>query len=157
MKPDRRQFIAASMLTAAALPRTIRGQESPAASIVALRGRITCLTETLAQTHKLTPECDTRGHVYALKTDEGTFHPLLPTNSSAAVWMDWRFRTRELQLTVRRFPATDFVEVVKFQSWVGNKLHDLYYYCDTCAITANKPGPCDCCQAPVEFRETPAA
>ena len=81
-----------------------------------------CLTEELAQSYQLTPDCDKRGHVYALKTAEGKFHPLLPIDSAAAVWMDWRYRTRELQITARRFPATDFVEVIKFQSWVNNKL-----------------------------------
>ena len=34
-------------------------------------------------------------------------------------------------------------------------VHDLYYYCDTCAIRAVAPGDCVCCQAPVELVEKP--
>jgi hypothetical protein len=67
--------------------------------------------------------------------------------------MDERYRQRDLQIAVRLFPQTSFIEVIKFQSWKDGKLHDLYYYCDVCAITSNKPGACECCQEPVEFRE----
>jgi hypothetical protein len=30
---------------------------------------------------------------------------------------------------------------------------DLYYYCDICAIKTLAPGPCMCCQGPVELTE----
>jgi hypothetical protein len=160
MKSNRREFIASSFLAAGALslPASAedRRSQSEEAKIASLRGRVVCLTEELQKLYQVLPECDKRGHVYALKTSSGKIYPFLPTDSSAAVWMDERYRQRDLQVTVRLFPQTDFIEVIKFQSWLNGKLHDLYYYCDVCAITSNKPGPCECCQDPVEFRETPA-
>ena len=160
MKPDRRQFIASSLLAAGALPLPASAQDrtkpSGEAQTVSLRGKVVCLTEELQKLYQIAPDCKTRGHVYTLKTAEAKFYPFLPVDTAAAIWMDERFRQRDLQVTARIFPATDFIEVIKLQSWRNGKLHDLYYFCDICYITAHKPGPCECCQEPVEFRETPA-
>jgi hypothetical protein len=160
MKPGRREFIASSLLAAGALPFPASAQDrakpSGEAKTVSLRGKVVCLTEELEKLYQIAPDCNTRGHVYTLKTAEGKFYPFLPVDTAAAIWMDERFRQRDLQVTARIFPATDFIEVIKLQSWRNGKLHDLYYFCDICYITAYKPGPCECCQEPVEFRETPA-
>ncbi len=158
MRPDRRKFIARSLLSAGAfsLPASAQTRSNPPEEprTVSLRGRVVCLTEELQKLYQVLPDCQTRGHVYALKTGDGKLHPFLPTDSAAAVWMDERYRQRELQVTARLFPQNGFIEVIRLQSWWNGKLHDLYYYCDVCAITAHKPGPCECCQDPVEFRET---
>lgn len=160
MKPNRRRFIASSLLTAGALsfPSLAQDRTKPSseAQTVSLRGKVVCLTEDLQKLYQIIPDCETRGHVYGLKTAGGEFHPFLPTDTAAAIWMDERFRRRELQVTARIFPATDFIEVIKLQSWRDGKLHDLYYFCDICYISAHKPGTCECCQEPVEFREPPA-
>src|SRR5215813_1483304 len=160
MKSDRRQFIATSLLTTGALSFPELAQDRPkpsgGAQTVSLRGRVICLTEELQKPYQITPDCETRGHVYALKTAEGKFYPFLPVDTAAAIWMDERFRQRDLQVTARIFPTADFIEVIKLQSWRNGKLHDLYYFCDVCNIKAHKPGPCECCRKPVEFRETPA-
>lgn len=162
MKSKRREFIASSLLSVGALSLTAQAQDKPAtpagtqddAKEVALRGKIVCLTEELDKRFNVVPNCDKQHHVYSLKTADGKIYPLLPTDSAAAVWMDERFRKRDLQITARSFPDTNHIEVIKIQSWVSAKLYDLYYYCDICAITAFKPGACECCQEPVEFRET---
>ena len=160
MKPDRRRFIASSLLTAGALsfPSTAQDKAKPSgeAQTVSLRGKVICLTEELQKPYQIITDCETRGHVYSLKTAAGKFHPFLPVDTAAAIWMDERFRQRDLQVTARVFPAIDFIEVIKLQSWRDGKLHDLYYFCDICSISSHKPGPCECCQEPVEFRETPA-
>ncbi len=149
----RRHFIATSLLTAGALAAPGRADEP---EILSLRGRVVCLTEELQKTYQFTPSCDERGHLYALKTPEGKLYPFLPVDTAAAVWMDDRYRTRDLQISARLLAQTSFIEVIKFQSWTNGKLHDLDYYCDVCAISTHKPGPCDCCQDPVVFRELPA-
>ena len=160
MKPGRRQFIASSLFTAGAFsfPAAAQDRTKPSgeAQTVSLRGKVACITEELQKLYQITPDCETRGHVYALKTAEGKFYPFLPVDTAAAIWMDERVRQRDLQVSARIFPGADFIEVIKLQSWRDGKLHDLYYFCDVCYISANKPGPCECCQEPVEFRETPA-
>ena len=160
MNQGRRQFIASSLFTAGALSLPVQAQDrakhSGEAQTVSLRGNVVCLTEELQKLYQIAPDCKTRGHVYTLKTTEGKLYPFLPVDTAAAIWMDERFRQRDLQVTARIFPSTDFIEVIRLQSWRNGKLHDLYYFCDICYITAHKPGPCECCQEPVEFRETPA-
>jgi len=160
---DRRQFVTSSLLAAGLLSMSQVDAEAADelqsgddAKNVSLGGRVICLTEELQKLYQIAPDCETRGHVYTLKTNEGKLYPFLPIDTAAAIWMDERYRTRDLQVTARLFPQTSFIEVIKLQSWLKGKLHDLYYYCDICAITAHKPGPCECCQEPVEFRETPA-
>lgn len=157
MKLDRRQFVSvAPLLFAATVTAEAQAPTAAAPEDIRVRGRVVCLTEELQRLHQVQPDCETRGHVYALKTTEGQYYPLLPTDSAAAVWLDARYRERELQVTARRFPQTSFIEVIKYQSWRDNKLYNLDYYCAVCNISTHKPEACVCCQDPVEFRELPA-
>src|SRR5262249_27997230 len=124
MKSDRRGFIATSLLTAGAFTLApARAKATPPlppsrdAPLHAVRGRVVCLTEELQKQFQIAPDCDTRGHVYTLKTPDGKLFPFLPVDTAAAVWMDERYRQRDLQITVRKFPQTNFIEVIKFQSW----------------------------------------
>jgi len=160
MKSDRRRFIATSLLTAGAFSSPAFAQKTSEplgeARTVSLRGRVICHTEELQKSYQVIPDCDTRGHVYALKAGDGKLYPFLPVDTAAAVWLDELYRRRDLQVTARLFSPTNFIEAIKFQSWRDGRLHDLYYYCDVCSITTHKPGPCECCQDPVQFRETPA-
>ena len=116
------------------------------------RGQLVCLTEELRR-HQVTPACAERGHVYALKTAAGKLHPILPTESAAALWLDERFRKLDLQIVGRSFAETEFIEVIKLQNWHAGKLYEPEYYCIVCNISVYKPGPCECCQDPVEYRE----
>ena len=59
-------------------------------------------------------------------------------------------------ITGRIFPKTHLLEAIRLQAVHNGVVHDLYYYCDTCAIHAATPGDCVCCQAPVELVEKPA-
>jgi hypothetical protein len=156
MKLDRRQFVSATPLLLGAAVTAEAQTPSAGPEDIRVRGRIVCLTEELQRLYQVQPDCETRGHVYAVKTAAGQYYPLLPTDSAAAVWLDARYRERELQVTGRRFPQTFFIEVIKYQSWRDNKLYDLDYYCIVCNISTHKPEACVCCQDPVEFRELPA-
>src|SRR5262245_62796877 len=111
MKSGRRQFIASSLFAAGAFPFQASAQDrtksSGEAQIVSLRGKVICLTEELQKLYQIAPDCETRGHVYTLKTAEGKSYPFLPVDTAAAIWMDERFRQRDLQVTARTFPATE--------------------------------------------------
>ena len=144
MKTGRRQFIVSAPLALAVL-----NQHAPETR---WRGQLVCFTEEL-QRHKVVADCAARGHVYALKTAAGKLHPILPTESAAALWLDERFRKLDLQIVGRSFAETEFIEVFKFQNWRDGKLYEPEYYCIVCNISVYKPGPCECCQDPVEYRE----
>lgn len=139
-------LLTALSLTAPAQDTKKGGEARVEPISISLRGRIVCLTE----------DCGLRGHVYSLKTADDKLYPILPTDSATAIFLDERYRQRELQITARLFPAGNSIEVIAIQSWRNGQLYDLGYYCEVCNITTHKPGPCDCCQEPVEFRESRA-
>lgn len=160
MRPNRRQFIAGSLAIggspALAGPlATLQANTTP--QTINVRGRAICLTEELEKLYQVVADCDDRGHVYAIRTATGETFPLLPVDSAAAIWLDARYRERELNVVARIFPGGRHLEVVKYQSWKNGQLHDLDYFCEVCMISTHKPGPCDCCQDPVVFRERPVA
>ncbi|MFN6204242.1 MAG: hypothetical protein ACK496_17430 [Acidobacteriota bacterium] len=154
MRSERRQFIVGALALASPLPLT---PASAGPKTVAVRGNIICLTEELARLYEVIPDGDDRGHLYAFRTAAGETYPLLPVDAAAAVWMDERYRQRELNVVARIFPQGPHLEVIKYQSFKDGQLHDLDYFCDVCMISTHKPGPCECCQDPVVFRERPAS
>lgn len=153
MNQKRRQFIAGSLLIAGPLTSIAAGDSPAAAQDITVRGRAICLTEELERLYGVISDCDDRGHLYAIRTADGKTYPLLPVDTASAVWMDDRYRQRELNVIARIFPQGPHLEVIKFQSWKNGQLHDLDYFCDVCMISTHKPGPCECCQDPVVFRE----
>jgi hypothetical protein len=155
MNHNRRQFIAGSL--ALALPGGATTPDAPTVSTVTVRGNVICLTEELEKLYQVVADCDDRGHLYAIRTADGRTFPLLPIDMAAAVWMDERYRQRELNVVARLFPQGPHLEVIKYQSWKNGQLHDLDYFCEVCMISTHKPGPCECCQDPVVFRERPVA
>ncbi len=150
MHKGRRKLIEALLLTPA-LPLLAQAQ-TPAAEFkpTVLRGRIVNLAEAVQAQAKLEAE---RGTIYCLKTAEGKLHPILPTDTAAAIYDDERFRQRELQITGRTFAEIPFLEVIKLQSVKWGRVYNLFYFCQVCNITTHKPGPCECCQDPVVFTE----
>ncbi len=162
MKIGRRQFTS-FLLVLTGLSITTTAQDTKKGAEVKvepasinLRGRIVCLTEEYERLFNATADCGLRGHVYSLKTTDEKLYPILPTDSAAAIFLDERYRQRELQIAARLFPAGNFIEVITIQSWRNGQLHDMGYFCEVCNIWTHKPGPCDCCQEPVEFRESRA-
>ncbi|MBX3280306.1 MAG: hypothetical protein KF868_20080 [Acidobacteria bacterium] len=159
MKINRRDFASAVLASTGAI--AVRGQEPKLSGAspreVVLRGRVVCVTEELQQRYHVAADCDRRGHLYAVKTTDGELFAFLPTDAAAAIYLDERCRERELQVTSRLFPDLGMIEVIRLQSWKQGRLHNLFYFCEVCNIRTHKPGPCDCCQDPVEFREIAVA
>ncbi len=157
MAITRRDFGKAAVFSAGGfVTRQTASASSNEPQTVGLRGRIICLTEEYKRLYNVTADCANRGHVYALKSKDNKINPILPTDSAAAIILDEKIRSRDLQITARVFPESSFVEVIRLQSFRNDRLHNLFYFCQVCNIRTHKPGPCDCCQDPVEFREVAA-
>lgn len=121
---------------------------------VQLRGRVVCLPEEMHRVHHA--DLPTKHeHLYGFKTDDGKFYTLLRTKYSEALFADERLREKELLLKARLFPGTQILEPMTLRSVRHGVVHDLYYYCDVCAIKAVSAEPCSCCQGPVELIEKP--
>ena len=121
---------------------------------VRIRGHLVCLAEAMHDLYRADLPAD-HEHLYGFETTDGVFYTLLRTNLSEALFVDERLHQKTLIITGRTFPKTHLLEAIRLQSLHDGVLHDLYYYCDTCAIRAAAPGDCVCCQAPVELVEKP--
>ena len=119
---------------------------------VTLKGRIVCLSSSVSSGSEEV-ECGAEG-LFALSTPEGEIYRFLPEDAKTAMFQDPRVRQRLLQIRGRLTPPNS-IEIIKIQSIKEGQLHDLYYRCEVCHITAFDPGPCWCCQDDFEFRETP--
>jgi hypothetical protein len=67
---------------------------------------------------------------------------------------DERLRNREVQLEGTKLPDGGF-KVDEIRTIHNGRLYRVRYYCETCNIEALEPGPCVCCQQPVELQEIP--
>ena len=121
---------------------------------IRIRGHLVCLAEAMHDLYRADLPAD-HEHLYGFKTTDGVFYTLLRTDLSEALFVDERLHQKMLIITGRIFPKTHLLEAIRLQSVHDGDLHDLYYYCDTCAIRAAAPGDCVCCQAPVELVEKP--
>ena len=121
---------------------------------IRIQGRLVCLAEAMHNLYRADLPAN-HEHLYGFKGTDGTFYTLLRTNLSEALFIDERLHQKTLIIVGRTFPKTHLLEAIRLQSVHDGVLHDLYYYCDTCAIRAAAPGDCVCCQAPVELVEKP--
>ena len=121
---------------------------------IQIQGDMVCLAEAMHDLYRADLPAS-HEHLYGFKGIDGAFYTLLRTNLSEALFVDKRLHQKTLIITGRTFPKTYLLEAIRLQSLHDGVLHDLYYYCDTCAIRAAAPGDCVCCQAPVELIEKP--
>jgi len=119
-----------------------------------LRGRVVCLPEEMHRVYQ-TDLPTNHEHIYGFKTTNGVYYTLLRTKLSEALFADQRLREKELLLTGNVLPKSQIFDVTRMKSIRSGVVYDLYYYCDICAIRTVAPGPCVCCQAPVELVEKP--
>jgi len=119
-----------------------------------LQGKVVCLPEEMHRVYQ-TDLPTNHEHIYGFKTTNGIYYTLLRTKLSEALFADQRLREKELLLTGNVLPKSQIFDVTKMKSIRNGVVYDLYYYCDICAIRTVAPGPCVCCQAPVELVEKP--
>jgi hypothetical protein len=159
--PRSRALVAAALAAAfGAAPAAAQDEGSGArAAPFEGRGRLVCLLEEMKERHglELPP---LHAHLVGFRVDDGPGRPpryvtILRTKSSEALFSDPRFQGRDLRLLGRLFSEGALLEVAHIQGWRDGALVELHYWCDVCRIRESVPGPCSCCQDPVEFRETP--
>lgn len=132
-------------------------EESKASAVASqseLRGRIVCLAEAMHELYG-TDLPTGHPHLYGFRTQGGDFYTLLRTKWSEGLFVDERMRSKELILIGRVLPGTRIFDLSALRSVKDNKVYDLYYYCEVCAIRTLMPGPCMCCREPVELVEKP--
>ena len=135
-----------SLILLAPFPSSATGVEAASedAPLVILRGRVKCLG----------PACDTASGGFEFSASTGQQYTFFEGDELAHIFKDPRVRSRELQISAR-LHAKNRLEIIKVKSVVDGRLHDLYYFCEVCNITAYAPGPCPCCRNELEFFEKP--
>lgn len=93
----------------------------------------------------------------ALKAGDGHLYPLVKDPGSRMFFKDEQLRNRPVKLTARLVPHSELLQVLAVRTVIKGRLHEPYYWCDVCKIKRFEPNPCDCCGAPLEFREDPTA
>ena len=91
----------------------------------------------------------------ALSTEDGKLYPLIKDDGSRMFFTDPRLRNRPMRLTARMLPGSQLLQVVEVHSYLKGELHELYYWCDICAIRRLENKKCECCGGPMELREVP--
>jgi hypothetical protein len=91
----------------------------------------------------------------ALMGDDGKVYPLIKDSGSRMFFKDKQLLNRPMRITGRLFGDTKMLQVLTVRSVVGGKLHEPYYWCDVCKIKRFEPRDCECCGAPMVFREDP--
>ena len=122
-------------------------------SLTVIQGRAVCLDSAGRASESLFG-CNDPSARFAIVDRNAKLHNFAPTDISTAIFTDLRVRQRELQVTAR-LDSKSQLEIIRVQSIRAGKLHNLYYFCEICNITAYAPGPCPCCGNELEFRETP--
>ena len=121
---------------------------------IEFRGKVVCLAEEMHRLYQADLPTN-HEHVYGFRTIDGSFYTLLRTKYSEALFVDKRLHEKELMLKGRTFPNTRLLDVTRIRSIRNGQVYDLYYYCSICSIKTVAPGPCMCCQGPVELTEKP--
>ena len=142
------------MLFAPAQPPA-KPKAEPAFPTEFYKGKVIPLKDALEK-HGVQLDADTKEHWLALATDDGKLFPLIKDDASRMFFKDARLLNRPMRLTGRLVADTKLLQVVNVHSLKDGQLHDVYYWCDICAIKRYERKNCDCCGAPMELREVPA-
>jgi hypothetical protein len=95
---------------------------------------------------------EARERSLALETADGHLLPLLEDVRGRGFRNDPRLRSYELELIVRRYRSSPFLQTLRVYSIEKDGKFELDYWCDVCAIAMYELKPCECCQGDTEFR-----
>jgi hypothetical protein len=98
---------------------------------------------------------DAAPHWKALVAEDGKVYPLIKDDGARIFFNDPKVLNRPMRITGRLFQDTRLLQVLSVHSIHKGKLHDIYYWCDICAIRRNQKQICDCCGGPMELHEVP--
>jgi hypothetical protein len=127
----------------------------PATERQLLSGKVVSLAEVF---ERLDAPMDKDAAPYwlALETKEGRRYPLLKDAGARMFFKDKSLLNQTVEITGRFLKGTEVLQVFSVRTIRAGKRMEPYYWCDICKIKRFEPNLCDCCRAPLEFREDPA-
>jgi hypothetical protein len=98
-------------------------------------------------------DADAAPHWLALSSDDGKIYPLIKDAGSRMFFADDRLLDRPMRLTGRLVGESRLLQVFQVHSYLKGELHEVYYWCDICAIKRFEKRACECCGAPMDLHE----
>jgi hypothetical protein len=128
----------------------------PSTATLTLEGQVVKLAELL-KADDVQVDADAVPFVLALRTQDGKLLPIVKTLGSRALFQDGRLLNRPLQVRGRLAAGGSVLVIDRFYTLKNGVPHEVYYWCETCAIRRDYPekGVCECCGGPMELREVP--
>ena len=117
-------------------------------------GKVVPLKDVVAKSG-ITLDKDAASQSLAVLADDGKTYSLVKDAGSRMFFNDERLVNRRMRLTGYLVDKTPFLKVVQVHSYVNGELNEVYYWCDICSIKRFYKAQCECCQGPMELRETP--
>lgn len=143
----------AAPMPPAAARRSARQESKPRFHTETLQGRVVWLDEALQDDFGIDVDSDAVHTTVALREADGRLHPLVKDARGRAFFKDERLRGVDMELTVRRYEKSPFVQVLRVCTLKPDGKYELDYWCDICAITMYELKDCECCQGPIRLRE----
>src|SRR5437588_10811102 len=152
---SRLAILVALVLGLAPLCLTWAAGDSPPLKTDFYNGKVVPLVE-LRNKRGAKLDADAAPYWLALVTDDKKIYPLVKDAGARMFFKDAKLLNRPMRLTGQVMPGSTLLQVVNVHSYLKGKLHEVYYWCDICTIRRYEAGLCECCGAPMEFREEPA-
>jgi len=100
-------------------------------------------------------DSDAAPHALVLAGDDGKVWFLLKDGGSRLFFNDSALLNRPMRLTGRPLPGSQILRVMAVRSLVKGQPHEVYYWCDICAIKRGEKNICECCGGPMDLKEEP--
>jgi len=118
-----------------------------------IHGKVVWLSDALERRFGIETDYDARHAMVALNSPEDGVFPIAKDARGRGFHLDERLRDIELELLVRRYPASPVAQVIRVYRVRPDGLYELDYWCDICAIPMYELKPCECCQGETRIRE----
>jgi hypothetical protein len=128
--------------------------KKPAAKMTTHTGKVVPLADVVKKAGgKL--DADAAPTSLVLVTDDGKVYPLVKDDGSRLFFKDKALLNRSMRLTGRLVPGGQLLMVRSVRSLIKGEAHEVYYWCDICAIKRGEKMICECCGGPMELKEEP--
>ncbi len=118
-----------------------------------IRGKVVWLHEAMARRHNMKLSAEAAERVLALETPQGDLIPIVEDKRGGSFRLDKRLRGIDVELLVRQYEGSPFVQVIQIFTLKKDGKYELDYWCEICSIAMFELKPCDCCQEDIILRE----
>ncbi len=154
MNPTSRRLGLLAALGLVSCPILFSPADPPAGKPELYTGKVVPLVDVLARSG-IRLDGDAAALSLALVGGDGKVYPLLKDEGSRMFYLDKTLLNRPMRLTGRTFADTRLLQVLQVHSLINGEPHEVYYWCDICAIKRFEKKLCECCGGAMELREVP--